>query len=221
MPLLFILIINLCIAYEPEVSVSAPWSVVQNAPGTFTVTHRDHAAALIVTSDESKIGLTVSYLNRKLHTTTASGPIPTFLSPLPTSKIETLRFESQGIDLLIRIEGSTIREWTGSPSAPDDPVITWFRVRVRNDAIRVITQGLVALTLPASTEGPYPSPTADGGISFTHGFGRWSIHTDAKGLQGQKTQQLWWLDTTPSIDLKQPYPKTTIEWSPNIGIRHP
>lgn len=221
MALFLVLIMNLCSAFTPEVSVSAPWRVVQQDAHTFRITHQNHEASLLLSTQETKAGLTLSYLNRNLHTTTLSGPIPTFQSPLPTTEIETLRFESQGIDLLIRIEGSTIRTWTDSPSAPNDPVITWFRLRVRNKAIRIITQGLVQWTLPASVDGPHPTPIANGGISFIHGYGHWTLKTDAKGIQGQKTQEIWWIDTSPSIHLKQPYPKTTIEWSPSIGTQRP
>ena len=221
MVLFLYLIVSLCFAVTPEQSVSAPWRIVEDDPNTYTMTHQDHTASLIVRVRNGRVGLTLSHRNRNLHTTTKSGAIPTFESPIPITEVTALRIESQGIDLVVRVEGGSIRDWTDTPSAPDDPVLTWFRVRIRNDAIRVITQGLVRFTLPASTEGPHPKPTVNESVSFTHGYGFWTFKTNAMGLEGQKTRTQWWVDTSPSIDAKQPYPKTTVEWTPSTGTPRP
>ena len=221
MALFLYLIMNLSLAMTPELSVSAPWSIVQDEGDTYTITHQDHTASLILHVRHGTVGLTLSHRNRNLHTTTASGAIPTFESPIPFTDLSKLRIESQGIDLVVRIEGAPIRDWTDTPSAPNDPVLTWFRVRVRKKAIRVIAQGLVRFTLPASKEGPHPKPSGNERVSFSHGYGFWTLKTDAIGLEGQKTRTQWWIDTTPSIFAKQPYPKTTVEWMPSTDIPRP
>jgi hypothetical protein len=75
--------------------------------------------------------------------------------------------------------------------------------------------------LPAGPDGPTPSATAQGGFSFDHGFGHFTYTTTANGLRGQRTNAVWFVDTSPSIALNDPYPDTTLDWRPTLGSPRP
>ena len=199
---------------EPHFSVSSPWTLDTKGPQEWTLKHTQHPAILHVSIQSDELGLTLIHQNRTLHTALEHQTIPLLSPPFTAAELTKVRIETQGIDLVIRLEGPSIQEWTGLELAPLDPVLSWTRIRVRGTSWRFIMKGLQRFTLPASDQGPHPHPHAKGGFTFKHGFGTWHYQTDAAATIGEKTDAKWYIDTTPSVNLFKPYPHTVMEWTP-------
>jgi len=210
---LFLLATQFAAASEPEIKVAAPWTVRELKEGGWAFHHMKHPAILILQT-EGRPGVTLSYKNRIMHTTLPNDSIPLLSPPFQSEDISKTSVESQGIDLVIRLEGPSLREWTEDESAPEDAVLSWIRVRVRGRSIRFAMKGVQQWTLPVSQEGPFPISDPQGGISFDHGFGHWRYQTEALGIRGQKSREVWFIDTSPSIELMGPYPNTVLDWTP-------
>ena len=206
---------------EAEVNVSSPWTATELDAGLWAFSHPQHQGTLTLQTQE-RMGLNLNFQNRTLHTQTREGTFPLITIPFQSDDAQSIRIENQGIDLVIRIEGPSLREWTQNDTAPEDQsVLSWIRVRIRGERIRFVMTGAHRWTLPASSDGPHPKPAPSGGLSFNHGFGHWHYTSTAKGLIGAKQRDLWVMDWAPSIHLKDPYPTTTIEWSPSLDTPRP
>lgn len=211
---------SLSYAEDPKISVSEPWTVRKIDEGQWTFHSFKHPAHVTLSLRPEKFGVSLTYENRTMDTPLDHRTEPLIAPTFSADALSKVEIETQGIDLVIRLEGPPLHEWTGQPSAPNDPVISWTRVRVRGKSWRFILRGLQRWNLPASPEGPHPKPSENEGFSFTHGFGSWSYRTNAKALSGQKTRDHWYIDTSGSVWVKDPYPTTVIDWTPSIESPH-
>ena len=206
---------------DAEVNVSNPWVAQESDAGLWTFSHPQHRGVLTL-QISNPIGLNLSYQNRTLHTQTQSKVFPLISVPFSVEEATKIKVENQGIDLVIHLEGPTLKDWLDDESAPaTQSVLSWIRVRIRGEKIRFVLTGAHRWTLPASEEGPYPTPDDDGGLSFNHGFGHWHYTSTAKGRIGAKDRERWYLDWSPSIEMKDPYPETIVEWSPSLDTQRP
>lgn len=219
--LVLFLLSSFSFAYEPHFSISAPWSMTQTTEHEWIFRNDTHPASLVLRSQDGALGLTLVHQNRAFHTTLSGKTIPLLAPPFKEAEMTLFHVESQGIDLVIRLEGPSLQEWTGVKTAPTDPLLSWTRVRVRQDRWRFMMNGVQRLTLPANHEGPHPIPDPQGGISFDHGFGHWTYKTEAVAIRGQKTSSVWYMDTSPSVHWFKPYPKTILEWTPRADTPRP
>ena len=113
-------------AVEIDVEVLPPWRV------------REQSEALIAlqygaTSD----GITVG-LGEQPGVTLVIGGSPLEVDgkpllglPYPELPIARVEIRAEGIDLVVRIAGPPLRQVSKHPEAPDDPVLTWVRIRPR------------------------------------------------------------------------------------------
>lgn len=218
---IFSLIPALSLAAEPEISVSGPWRVQEISGSEWTFHNAKHTAYVTLSTHPGRLGITMTYQNRTLHTPHNGQNIPLLAPPFSADTLSSVRVQTQGPDLLIQLEGPSQRSWTGLEKAPEDPLLSWVRVRVRDQSLRFSLRGLHRWTLPASDEGPHPVPGTLGGIAFDHGFGHWQYRTNARAVSGEKRKQTWYMDTSGSIDLAQPYPQTVVDWTPSTGNPRP
>lgn len=119
----------------------------------------------------------------------------------------------QGIDLVVRAYGAPIVEVTRRDDAPDDPVITWVRLRPRPEDWRIVLDGLGTVSLPAPAGPVEPS---EGGFAWTIGGPRGPVvlDTNAPAWSSAVTRERWHLDLWPSLWETQPYPRTGLTWTP-------
>ena len=128
-------------------------------------------------------------------------------------RIVRAEIEVQGIDLVVRAYGPPIRDVTLRPDAPDDPVITWVRLRPRLVDWRIVVDGLGTVSLPAPSR---PVEASEGGWTWTidGALGPVALDTNAPAWTSAVSPVRWSFDTTPSLEAIQPYPRTGLTWTP-------
>jgi len=127
--------------------------------------------------------------------------------------VERVEVLVQGIDLVVRAYGPSIFEVTRRDDAPDDPVITWVRLRPRPEDWRIVVDGLGTVSLPPPSGPVLPSA---GGFEWTMSgsAGAVEIDTNAPAWGSASTPSRWHLDVWPSLAAVQPYPRTGLTWTP-------
>lgn len=98
---------------------------------------------------------------------------------------------------------------TDHPDAPDDPVLSWVRLRQRGDSWRIALRGLHRWNLP----GPVRSEQRGDSRTLHTPQGRFEYSSDAPVSHSLATPDGWLRDTRPSLAAAQPYPRTGITWS--------
>lgn len=186
-----------------QLSVASPWSVVEQTDATVLLRWRQtgHGVRVDLTRDDRGRWPGVSVIDggTTLETDGAGGRAPLVAVGWPAHPLTDAVIESQGPDLRVRLAGPPLSSLTDDPAAPDDPVLTWVRVRPRGDRWRVVVRGLAVITLPA--------PVVDGLTELSTEAGavrdRWAVRPDGPVRQ---------LDVTPALRGRQPYPTTVVEW---------
>ena len=138
---------------------------------------------------------------------------PVFRIPDALPPPERVELSVEGHDLLVRFSGAPLS--TLLPDAPDDPVLTWLRLRPRNGSWRLVSDGLVTVQLRASSVAPGP----DGSVQIDGPDGRWVLSSDAPATTSRFTGGRWVFDTAPSLYEQQPYPRTGVTFTPSPSPR--
>lgn len=141
---------------------------------------------------------------------------PVFRIPDALPPPERVELSVEGHDLLVRFSGVPLSTLLpDDPNAPDDPVLTWLRLRPRNGSWRLVSDGLVTVQLRASSVAPGP----DGSVQIDGPDGRWVLNSDAPATTSRFTGGRWVFDTAPSLYAQQPYPRTGITFTPSPSPR--
>ncbi len=117
----------------------------------------------------------------------------------------------QGPDLVVRAEGPPLSDVTSHPDAPDDPVLTWVRMRRRPEDWRIALTGLGTVSFPAAG---LRVARDDADFVVTSSAGALRGGTDAPAVDSHADDARWSLDTTPSLEALAPYPLTAFTWTP-------
>ena len=199
---------------QPTIALDGLWSVSEVSEGEWEIRHQNHPARLVVSTTGIRPGLTLKYQGRPLEVTAVDPSIPLLSTPFTAKQLSSFSITNQGIDLLVRLEGPSINEWTGQLDAPHSPVLSWFRVRVRDQRWRFILQGVAIWSLPADSTGPKPTIHPTDGIWISHPLGDFQWTTNAEASISLVNQTYWRMDVSPSISVRQPYPESALEWTP-------
>jgi hypothetical protein len=129
--------------------------------------------------------------------------MPMVSPPVPPLRVAA---EAQGPDLVIRLYGPPLQTLTSHPEAPEDPVITWVRLRPRGESWRIVLDGVGSIVL----EG--------GQVTWTgtdwHVARQTPVRTSAKAWRSALEDGWWFLDVAPAVQLADPYPRTAWTWTP-------
>ena len=218
--MLFILFILLflspqSLAVEPEFRIAHPWTSEEVSEGKWALYFGNQRQTFITLNrNPTDWGIALTHENREMKVQRAEKSLNLFQPSFSMDQTQRLIVETQGIDLIIRFDGPPIRDWLNDDTAPVDPVLSWSRIRFRGQGVRFVFIGLFQWTLPASDEGPRPVPEKNGGVQFSHGFGTWRFETTASTISGNTDHAIWTMDTAPTLQQKQPYSESTIDWNP-------
>lgn len=198
----------------PTVALGGDWVVVEESPREIVLRHgrtADGARITLAETEEGhRVGVAPIVDGRTLAVDDATHSAPAFGWPLPEHPLTAVTIEVQGPDLLVRMEGPPIARVTDHPDAPQDPVISWVRLRPRGDTWRIALRGVHRVSLPPGTA----SVNHASRRTLDTTWGQLEIVTDAPAIGGHVgTFGTVW-DTRPSIDLAQPYPRTGITLTP-------
>ncbi len=139
---------------------------------------------------------------------------PTVAVGQPESPLSSAEIASQGPDLVVRLAGPPIASISDHPDAPVDPVLTWVRLRHRGDDWRVVVDGLATVSIPVNT--PKPTRVDDGQTEIQARTGRLRFGTTASRWSSDwdVATGRWTFSTNPALTAVEPYPRTTLTWSP-------
>lgn len=194
----------------PTVDVSAPWRVDRTEEGAVVLRVGDSPdgarVQFAVDARGRQPGVTLIAGGRTLEVDDQGALWPLIGVPYPDRALASVAITSDGPDLVVRIAGPAIRAVTGSGADPDDPVLTWIRVRPRGTSWRAGVDGLFTLTLPPGAEGAADN---DGSIALRTGFGAVSFATTAKESASASGGRWSWTNV-PALAAFDPYPHATI-----------
>lgn len=135
--------------------------------------------------------------------------IPMFSWPASADPVRDVRVIAQGPDLLVQFAGAPLNEMSTHPQAPGDPVLSWVRLRPRDDSWRMILTGVHRWSLPETAH----AHRGDG-REVLSAWGSFTYSTEADRVQCSKSGDIWVWDTLSSVHTVRPYPKTGITWVP-------
>ncbi|TNE90252.1 MAG: hypothetical protein EP330_08790 [Deltaproteobacteria bacterium] len=199
-----LLLASAAVSAPPAVSVEleAPWSVGHDGGSHLNLRYGDSAEGVRVQLEPSEdwpIGVSPIQGGRPMRAHGALMVAP----PLPPARVE---IRSEGPDLLVRLFGPPLNALTDREDAPEDPTLTWVRLRPRGSSWRIVLDGVGQVAVEGST---------------CHWTGRaWKIgeHTElqtaALAWRSWIDADAWFLDVTPAVELADPYPRTAWTWTP-------
>jgi len=198
----------------PEVTLGGDWVIVEESPRELVLRLGDspHGVRVVLAETEGgrRIGVAPIHDGRTLELRDGDVTTPVFAWPFPDHPLTAASVEVEGPDLVVRLQGPPLQDVTDHPDAPADPVLCWVRIRPRGSTWRFALRGVHRITVPALDSIEYR------GVErvWEDDWGWFAVQTDAPAITGHQdgTRLVW--DTSPSIDLAQPYPKTGITWTP-------
>lgn len=193
---------------HPEVSVSAPWSVVTQSDDEVALRFRDTPHGVRVSLGPSTHWTSAGVSLVVDGATLGSHEVPIIGVPAAIGPAQTVSITSEGHDLRVRFASRPLSELAGG--APDDPALTWMRLRPRNGSWRVITDGLATLSLPATAV--RPSATQD--VFIDGPAGTFDLFSDAPRTTSLFIEGTWTMSTAPSLQDHAPYPRTAFTYRP-------
>ena len=177
---------------KPTISLDKTWVKTEAGANSIGVRH-DNGDGVVVRLTQTPEILLVQ------------GGRPTGVRFTPTSnELTAITIKQDGPDLLVRLAGPPINTITDHKEAPEDPALTWLRIRPRSTGWRVILDGLGTLHLP---EGPV-SPRSEGFRLSANGT-HYDITTDAKANQSW-VEDGWHFSTTPAVHQADAYPRLSL-----------
>ena len=103
--------------------------------------------------------------------------------------------------------GAPLSEFSNHPEAPDDPVLTWLRLRPRGASWRIVLDGVGRISIPGVQETSWTGTGWQVGTSTV-------LQSNARQTSSALGDDGWFLDTRPAADLADPYPRTAWTFSP-------
>lgn len=191
----------------PDVQVQSPWHVVQQDSDVVALRFEDTAHGVRVF-----LGPTDRFAQAGASPVVNGQTVghPMLGVPAAIGPAESVTVRSEGHDLLVRFASQPLDLVSRDPLAPEDPALTWLRLRPRNGSWRIVMDGLGTLNLPA--EAVHPS---SGGVSLRGTSGTMDVQTDAPDTITTWTDGVWHLSTLPSVHARAPYPRTAFTWNPD------
>jgi len=197
--------------------VSAPWSIAEESDSVIAIRESNGAHGIRVFLQPGEQGWRTGVTPVRSGTTlsTPSDPIrvPLFSFPYHEDKLSKLEILSEGPDLVVRAYGPPLDSMTDHSGATQDPVLTWIRIRRRGIHWRFIVQGLVGVTLSGGPHRVDHHP-AGGTRIQTESWGTFQWTSAAPAKRAHMSAEIWHVDTFPSIEVAQPYPNSTLQWTP-------
>jgi hypothetical protein len=196
------------------VEVAAPWRVAVEESERVVVRWGDspHGARVDVPADPAlPVGVSLILHGRPWPAEPGAGAPPLVAvgwEPRPTRRLSV---STEGPDLLVRAEGPPLRAWSEDATAPDDPGITWVRLRPRGEDWRVVVDGVATIALPPGRAALAPGA----GWTLEGDWGAARFDTDAVGLRSLAGPARYLLDLRPSLAARKPYPRTALTLRPS------
>jgi hypothetical protein len=133
---------------------------------------------------------------------------PTFAPPWPN--LTAAWVESQGPDLLVRLEGPPIKSWSDHPQAPSDPLLSWVRLRIRSDGTwRIVLRGLHDVALPS---GEWVESGDEGTLRTS--MGAFFLRGKVPGVRTALTADAWLWTSIGALHVQEPYPQMSFTVRP-------
>ncbi|MFK7931082.1 MAG: hypothetical protein AB8H79_23045 [Myxococcota bacterium] len=198
----------------PAVSMGGDWVIVEENSEfmVFRWGQSPHGVRLnLVSVDGRQVGVSPIVGGRTLEVRSGSDVAPAFAWPWPQHPLTAANIEVQGPDLLIRLQGPPLNTLTDHPDAPEDPALSWVRLRPRGESWRIALRGVHRMNLP----GPVMVEHLGDRRVLHSEVGTFELTTDARAASSASTARMWTLDTRPNLDLARPYPKTGLTWRPD------
>jgi len=201
---------------ELKLELGSDWSIVEQDRAHVILRHRDGNDGVRVTlapsADGRLPGVSPILGGRTWEYREADRVRPAFAPPHADRPVAAAAIQAQGPDLLIRLSGPPLTALVDHPLAPEDPVLTWIRLRPRPGSWRIALQGLHVVTLA----GPVTLRETGRQRMAISPWGVFTLHDSPPASQGGSSPTVWWLDTTPSAHATQPYPRISLTWTPLI-----
>jgi hypothetical protein len=202
------------VAVVPTVQMTAPWKVEWQDPDALAVRLGDSANGVRIQLAADATGRVpgVSPIDRgKTLEVAADGHRwPLVAIGYPEARLQTVAVEVDGPDLVVRFAGPPLDAVTTHPQAPKDPVLTWVRLRPRGETWRIAVTGLATLAIAAN--GATAGDLGDAVIAGD--WGTFRLSTDAPRFGSRFADGGLFFDTRPALEREQPYPKTSLTWTP-------
>ncbi len=201
----------------PTVSMGGGWVILEEDAEGLTLRWRDTADGVrvqLAATDDALPGVAPIAGGATARLVRGGRRVPLVGLPDPTRGLSAATLEVQGPDLVVRLAGDPLDRYTDHPDAPEDPVLTWVRIRRRADGFRIVVQGLATLTLPAE------------GLAVHHhgrhrvletAWGRVRQDDDPPAVRGRLDGEALVLDTLPSLERTAPYPRMGFTWTPDTS----
>ncbi len=138
---------------------------------------------------------------------------PLVASAYPDKPLTRCAVRGAGPDLVMQLDGPPLNTLTPHLKAPEDPAITWVRMRPRGDAWRIVIDGLATISLPGGVV-VRPGEGADAYVVAHDAWGSATLATGARAWRTEARPARWWLVTGPALERQDPYPRTTLTWTP-------
>lgn len=201
----------------PEVRLGSSWSIVEENRDELILRHQTSPdgvrIVLALTAQGRQAGVSPIVDGHTYEVRRGDQIVPMLAWPWPEHPVRSLIIEEEGPDLLIRLSGPALHAVTDHPDAPDDPTLSWTRIRPRGTSWRIALTGVHRWTLPQVGRVEHR-----GQDRVLHsGWGSFEVRTDARAVRSAATGGSLVWDTRPSIELAQPYPKTGMTWRPSDG----
>lgn len=198
----------------PQLELAAPWRVVDHDELGLTVRLADSADGVRVQlgrDDRARMpGVTPIHQGKTLLVEDGGALWPMIALPFPDRPVQRALVLVQGVDLVVRIEGPPLSDVTDDPEADERPIVTMVRVRRRPSDWRIVVDGVATHNLPG---GDLRVVAARRGFRAHSAWGALTVDSAAPSAQSRLDGRWSW-STVPSIEDRQPYPRTGMTWRP-------
>lgn len=198
----------------PEVHVAPPWNLVQQDEDSIALRFADTPDGVRVTLRRDARGrvpgVTLVHAGETLEVRDGPDRWPLVAAGWPDRPLSAAVVEVEGWDVFVRLAGPPLDSVSSHPDAPDDPVLTWVRIRRRGEDWRIVVTGLATVSVPGSDVGV---EVVGDEVRMDTAWGEFRWTTDAPA-HDSATGARWWWTTRPSLGRFAPYPKTAITWTP-------
>lgn len=191
----------------PTLEIGAPWSVAHQADDAVALRFADTPHGVwIARGGDGPPGVSPIVDGRRVGA-------PLVAIAAPDAPLAALTVRTEGHDAVIRFSGPPLSTLTAVGGAPEDPVLTWVRVRPRDGSWRVVLDGLGTVALPAEVV----APGGDALVRVDGPEGAFALTTTAPAWRSSWDGATFRLDPGPSLHRREPYPRTALTWWPRVS----